>query len=79
MQTLLSYTYMSVQEIQSQISRLSREEQLQVEAFLKAQRLAQSPEHKTKITEANRRMEAGHYVTMDELKTLLAKQRLAKG
>jgi hypothetical protein len=70
---------MSVQEIQSQISRLSREEQLQVEAFLKAQRLAQSPEHKAKITGANRRMEAGHYVTMDELKTLLAKQRPAKG
>jgi hypothetical protein len=70
---------MSVQEIQSQVSKLSREEQLQVEAFLKAQRLAQSSEHKTKVAAAHRRMDAGHFVTMDELKALLAKQRLAKG
>jgi hypothetical protein len=69
---------MSVQEIQSQISRLSREEQFQMEAFLKAQRLAQSPERKTKVAAAHRRMDTGHYVTMDELKALLAKPRRAK-
>ena len=70
---------MSVEEIQSQISKMTREEQLQVEAFLKAQRLAQSPEYRQRVTEAHRRMDAGHYVTLEELKALLAKPRPTTG
>ncbi len=64
---------MSVQEIQSQIAKLSAEEQLQVEAFLKTRRLANSKEFRAKIEAAHRRMDAGEAVTAAQLRALLKK------
>ena len=62
---------MSVQEIQSQISRLSAEEQLQVEAFLKTRRLANSSEFRVRVDAAHRRMDAGESVSANQLRAML--------
>ena len=68
---------MSVQEIQSQISRLTSEEKLEIEAFLRAQRLARSSEFKQSLKAAHERIDAGSFVTLAELKALLSKRRKA--
>lgn len=73
----LRWRQMSVREIQSELSKLTRDEQLEVAAFLKAQRLAESKEYHSKVAGAHRSIEAGHFVTLEELKALLAKRRTA--
>jgi hypothetical protein len=70
---------MSVQEIQSQISRLSAEEQLQVEAFLKTRRLANSSEFRARVDAAHRRMDAGESVSADQLRAMLKPMLPAAG
>jgi hypothetical protein len=62
---------MSVQEIQSQIAKLSAEEQFQLEAFLKTRRLANSIAFREKIEAAHSRMDAGNAVTATELRAML--------
>ena len=62
---------MSVQEIQSQIAKLSAEEQLQVEAFLKTRRLTNSTAFRAKIEAAHCRMDAGEAVTAMQLRAML--------
>lgn len=62
---------MSVQEIQSQVMRLSAEEQLQVKAFLKTRRLANSAEFSARVDAAHRRMDAGESVSANQLRAML--------
>ena len=62
---------MSVQEIQSVIAKLSAEEQLQLEAFLKTRRLANSAAFRERIEAAHRRMDEGEAVTAAQLRAML--------
>ena len=70
---------MSVQEIQSQIDKLSAEEQLQVEAFLKTRRLANSTAFRAKVEAAHGRMDAGEAVTAAQLRAMLKQPAAASG
>jgi hypothetical protein len=68
---------MSVQEIKHQIDLLTVEEQLQLESFLRAKRVAESAHFQQRIEEAHRRMNAGEGVSSIQLRTLLAQQHSA--
>ena len=67
---------MSVQQIK-QIDRLTVEEQLQVESFLKAKRVAEKAEFQQRVEAAHRRIDAGEVVSSAQLRALLAKQQRA--
>ena len=62
---------MSVLEIKHQIERLTPDEQSQLESFLKARRLAESPGFRDRVGAAHRRSAAGEAVTAAQLRALL--------
>lgn len=68
---------MSVQEIKLQIERLSVDELLQLESFLKARRVAETPGFRARIEQAHARMDRDEAVSAAELRALLAKQHPA--
>jgi hypothetical protein len=62
---------MSVLEIKHQIERLTPDEQSQLESFLKARRLAESPDFRERVSAAHRRSAAGEAITSAQLRALL--------
>lgn len=69
---------MSVQEIQTQIAKLSREEQFQLEAFMKALRLQHSAQFQAELARAATEIESGNKVTADELERRILQNRQGK-
>ena len=63
---------MSVQEIQSQLTKLSPQELAAVARFLDSLRQAQSPEFARELAEAHREMDAGRKISEADLARLLA-------
>jgi hypothetical protein len=63
---------MSVQEIQSQLTKLTPEEQANVARFLETLREAHSPAFVRELSERHREMDAGRKITEAELARLLA-------
>ena len=68
---------MSVEEIKHQIDLLTAEEQLQLESFLRAKRVAESARFQQRLEEAHRRMNAGEGVSSVQLRAILARQHPA--
>ena len=63
---------MSVLEIKHQIERLSPDEQAELESFLKARRVAESPGFSERAHAAHRRMDAGEAISSGQLRDLLS-------
>lgn len=70
--TIVSFARMSVQEIQSQLAKLSPQEQADVARFLEAIRQTHTTEFAHELAEAHREMDAGRKVSEAELTRLLA-------
>jgi hypothetical protein len=66
---------MSVEEIQSQLTKLSPEEQAAIARFLASLRETHSPEFARQLAEAHREMDAGRKISEVELARLLAAHR----
>jgi hypothetical protein len=66
---------MSVQEIQSQLTKLSPEEQAVVARFLESLRELHSPVFARELAKGHREMDAGRKVSEAELARLLAAHR----
>jgi hypothetical protein len=62
---------MSVQEVKSQLERMSPLERSELEAFLRAKRVADRPGFVDRVAEARRRMDAGDAVSAVELRAML--------
>ena len=69
--------FMSVQEIKEQIHRLSTEEQMQLEAFLKSKRVTENAGFQKRVAAAHQRMDAGEHISSSQLRSLLAQQQPA--
>lgn len=63
---------MSVQEIQSQLTKLSPEEQAGVARFLDSLRQTNTPEFSRELAERHREMDAGRKISEAELARILA-------
>ena len=68
---------MSVQDIKEQISQLTIDEQLQVEAFLKAKLVTSRTGYRNRVDAAHHRMDAGDSISSDQLRALLGRQQPA--
>jgi len=66
---------MSVQEIQSQLTKLSPEEQAVVARFLDSLREIHTPQFARKLAEGHREMDAGRKISEAELARLLETHR----
>jgi len=64
---------MSVSEIQAELEKLSPEELSEVEKRIRVLRVITAPGYREKITEANRRMDAGHKVSAETFEARLAR------
>lgn len=63
---------MSVQEIQSQLAKLSPQELANVARFLDSLRQTHTPEYARALAEAHREMDAGRKISEADLARLLA-------
>ncbi len=70
--SLASVRVMSVQEIQSQLTKLSPEEQAGVARFLDSLRQTNTPEFARELAERHREMDAGRKISEAELARILA-------
>jgi hypothetical protein len=64
---------MSVREIQVELEKLSPEELSEVEKSIRVLRVTSAPGYRQKITEANRRMEAGQKVSSEAFEAKLGR------
>lgn len=56
---------MSVREIQVELEKLTPEELSEVEKRIRILRVTMAPGYRERITEANRRMDAGHKISAE--------------
>jgi len=68
---------MSVHEIQSQLTKLTAQEQADVARFLETLRQTQSPEFARELAQGHREMDAGRKISEAELARILAANRAA--
>lgn len=68
---------MSLNDIKSEIKKLSREEQFQVEAYLKALRLQESAKFQAELARAAKGIESGKKITAEELEKRVLQRRSA--
>lgn len=69
---------MSVAEVKDQIQRLSAPEREEVAQFLRAMRLSESTEYRERVMRADREIDRGLYVTLEQLRELIAKNQAAR-
>lgn len=69
---------MSVAEVKEQIERLSPADREELVQFLRARLLIDSPEYRERVMRAEREIDAGQYVTLAQLKELVAKNQAAR-
>lgn len=63
---------MSVQEIQSQLTKLTPQKQADIAKFVEALRQAHTPEFSRELAEGHREMDAGRKISEADLARLLA-------
>jgi hypothetical protein len=63
---------MSVQEIQSQLAKLTPQEQVDIARFLETLRQTHSPEFARELAQGHREMDAGRKISETELARILA-------
>lgn len=66
---------MSVQEIQSQLTKLTPQEQAEVARFLETIRRTHAPEFARELAEGHREMDAGRKISEADLARLLVAHR----
>ena len=66
---------MSVQEIQSQLTKLTPQEQADIARFLESIRQTHTPEFARQLAEGHREMDAGRKISEADLARLLAAHR----
>ena len=66
---------MSLVEIKQELQRMTAEELAEVEGFLRALRVKNSPEFRKRIAEANAEMDAGRKVSQQEVEAYLKHRR----
>ena len=64
---------MSMREIQEELEKLTPVELAEVEKRIRVLRVTSAPGYLDKVTEANRRMDAGKMVTQEEFEARLAR------
>lgn len=69
---------MSFAEVKEHVERLSPTEREQLAELLRAKKLIDSPEYRERVMRADREIDAGHYVTLEQLKELIAKNQAAR-
>lgn len=70
---------MSVQEINTQLEKLSPEELIEVEKRIRILRVITAPGYKERIAEAHKRMDAGHFVTQEQIEAEVTARKKAAG
>jgi len=65
---------MSVQQIQEELKKLTPDELTEVEKHIRLLRVVNAPGFKERIAEAHRRMDAGHFVTQEEVEEKIAQR-----
>ncbi|MBI5771591.1 MAG: hypothetical protein HZA93_27705 [Verrucomicrobia bacterium] len=69
---------MSVAEVKEQITRMSPVDREELWQFMRAQQLMVSPEYRARVEQAHREIDAGKYVTLEQLKELITKNQAAR-
>lgn len=72
---MVNFPRMSVQEIQSQLTKLTPQEQADIARFLEVIRQTHSPEFARDLAQGHREMDAGRKISETELAQLLAAHR----
>ena len=69
---------MSFAEVKVQVEHLTPGEREELAALLRAKQLIDSPAYRERIARAHREIDAGHYVTLNQLKELISKNQAAR-
>ncbi len=70
---------MSFAEVKEQVERLTPTERDELAALLRAKQLIDSPAYRERIAHARQEIDAGQFVTLGQLKELIAKNQAARG
>ena len=70
---------MSFAEVKDQIERLTPTERDELVVLLHAKKLIDSPDYRDRIARAHREIDTGQFVTLEQLKELIAKNQAARG
>ena len=70
---------MSFAEVKEQVERLTPTERDELAALLRAKQLIDSLAYSERIEHAHREIDAGQFVTLEQLKELIAKNQVARG
>ena len=69
---------MSFAEVKEQVERLTPSERDELAALLRAKQLIDSPVYRERVSRADREIGQGSYVTLEQLKDLVAKNQAAR-
>ena len=69
---------MSLAEVKERIKELSPAEREELGEFLRAKQLIESPDYRSRVEQAHREIDAGAFVSLDQLKELIAKNQAAR-
>ena len=64
---------MSFAEVKEQVERLTPTEREELAALLRAKKLIDSPAYRERVMRAEREIDAGSFITLDQLKEMIAK------
>lgn len=69
---------MSFAEVKEQVARLTPIEREELAALLRAKKLIDSPAYRERVMRADREIDAGGFVTLEQLKEMIAKNQAAR-
>lgn len=69
---------MSFAEVKEQVELLTPTEREELAALLRARKLIDTPEYRERVAQAHREIDAGAYITLDQLKELVTKNQAAR-
>lgn len=69
---------MSFTEVKEQVARLTPNERDELAEILRAQKLIDSPQYRTRVENAHREIDASRFTTLEQLKELVAKNQAAR-
>jgi hypothetical protein len=69
---------MSFAEVKAQVERLTPTQREELAEILRAKKLTDSPEYRERVLKADRDNDTGSYVTLQQLKELVARNQAAR-
>ncbi len=69
---------MSFAEVKEQVEHLTPTEREELAALLRARQLIDSPVYRERVIRAEKEIDAGGFVTLDQLKEMIAKNQAAR-